>query len=184
MSMLSATLRFVRNREVVARQIEGELVIVPIRRGVGDLNSLYTLNQVGSVLWNFMNEGHTIEEMVSRVCDEFEVTATQAQSDIQNFLDAMLEEKLVQPLAEASTRALTGFWCSEVKVQGLDRGTLGSNGHLRRFFEPGPQTAAGAPRSDGGVHRSFAPLPTRMPALLQQFADERHRGAASGNDVR
>ncbi len=50
-----------------------------------------------------MNEGHTIEEMVSRVCDEFEVTATQAQSDIQNFLDAMLEEKLVQPLAEAST---------------------------------------------------------------------------------
>ncbi len=46
MSMLSATLRFVRNREVVARQIEGELVIVPIRRGVGDLNSLYTLNQV------------------------------------------------------------------------------------------------------------------------------------------
>ncbi len=103
MSMLSATLRFVRNREVVARQIEGELVIVPIRRGVGDLNSLYTLNQVGSVLWNFMNEGHTIEEMVSRVCDEFEVTASQAQSDIQNFLDAMLEEKLVQPLAEAST---------------------------------------------------------------------------------
>jgi hypothetical protein len=85
----------------VARQIEGELVIVPIRSGVGDLNSLYTLNQVGSVLWDFMNEGHTIEEMVSRVCDEFEVSGSQAQNDIQNFLGAMLEEKLVQPLAEA-----------------------------------------------------------------------------------
>jgi Coenzyme PQQ synthesis protein D (PqqD) len=101
MPMLSDTSRFVRNREVVARQIEGELVIVPIRSGVGDLNSLYTLNQVGSVLWDFMNEGHTIEEMVSRVCDEFEVSGSQAQNDIQNFLGAMLEEKLVQPLAEA-----------------------------------------------------------------------------------
>jgi Coenzyme PQQ synthesis protein D (PqqD) len=101
MSMLSEASRFVRNKEVVARQIEGELVIVPIRSGVGDLNSLYTLNQVGSVLWDFMNEGHTIEEMVSRICDEFEVTSSKAQSDIQNFLDAMLEEKLVQPLAEA-----------------------------------------------------------------------------------
>ena len=101
MPMLSDTSRFVRNREVVARQIEGELVIVPIRSGVGDLNSLYTLNQVGSVLWDFMNEGHTIEEMVSRVCDEFEVSWSQAQNDIQNFLGAMLEEKLVQPLAEA-----------------------------------------------------------------------------------
>jgi Coenzyme PQQ synthesis protein D (PqqD) len=101
MPMLSDTSRFVRNREVVARQIEGELVIVPIRSGVGDLNSLYTLNQVGSVLWDFMSEGHTIEEMVSRVCDEFEVSGSQAQNDIQNFLGAMLEEKLVQPLAEA-----------------------------------------------------------------------------------
>jgi hypothetical protein len=103
MSMLSDTSRFVRNREVVTRQIQGELVIVPIRSGVGDLNSLYTLNQVGSVLWDFMNEGHTIEEMVSRVCDEFEVSSSQAQGDIQNFLGAMLQEKLVQPLAEART---------------------------------------------------------------------------------
>jgi hypothetical protein len=103
MSMLSDTSRFVRNREVVARQIEGELVIVPIRSGVGDLNSLYTLNQVGSVLWDFMNESHTIEEMVSRVCDEFEVNSSQAQSDIRNFLNAMLEENLVQPLTAAGT---------------------------------------------------------------------------------
>ena len=99
MSMLSEASRFVRNREVVARQIEGELVIVPIRSGVGDLNSLYTLNPVGSVLWDFMTEGHTIEEMVSRVCDEFEVSASRAQGDIQDFLDAMLAEKLVQPVA-------------------------------------------------------------------------------------
>jgi Coenzyme PQQ synthesis protein D (PqqD) len=99
MSMLLDGSRFVRNREVVSRQIEGELVIVPIRSGVGDLNSLYTLNPVGSVLWDFMTEGHTIGEMVSRVCDEFEVSSNQAQSDIQEFLDAMLAEKLVQSIA-------------------------------------------------------------------------------------
>jgi Coenzyme PQQ synthesis protein D (PqqD) len=91
--------RYVRNRDVVSRQIEGELVIVPIRRGVGDLNSLYTLNPVGSVLWDFLTEGHTLPEMVQRVCDEFEVTGNQAQSDIQEFLGSLLEEKLVQSLA-------------------------------------------------------------------------------------
>jgi Coenzyme PQQ synthesis protein D (PqqD) len=91
--------RFVRNREVVSRQIEGELVIVPIRRGVGDLNSLYTLNTVGSILWEFMTEGHTVSEMVNRVCDEFEVTVAEAQADIQEFLGTMLEEKLIQPVA-------------------------------------------------------------------------------------
>jgi len=99
MQAVQTSARFIRNHEVVSRQIEGELVIVPIRRGVGDLNSLYTLNPVGSALWEFMNEGHTLPEMVSRVCDEFEVTASQAQSDILKFLDSMLEEKLIQAIA-------------------------------------------------------------------------------------
>ncbi len=99
MQTVQTDARFVRNREVVSRQIEGELVIVPIRRGVGDLNSLYTLNPVGSALWEFMNEGHTVPEMVNRVCDEFEVSSAQAQSDIQEFLNSMLEEKLIQPVS-------------------------------------------------------------------------------------
>lgn len=97
--MRLASDRFIRNQDVVARQIEGELIIVPIRRGVGDMNSLYTLNSVGSVLWEFMAEEHSLPELVARVCDEFEVTPSQANSDIQAFLDSMLEEKLIQPVA-------------------------------------------------------------------------------------
>lgn len=93
--MCSNDARFVRNQEVVSRRIEGELIIVPIRSGVGDLNSLYTLNPVGSVLWDFMSEGHTVGEMVQRICDEFEVTTDQAAQDISSFLDSLLEEKLV-----------------------------------------------------------------------------------------
>jgi hypothetical protein len=97
--MISTDVRFIRNQEVVSRKIEGELIIVPIRSGVGDLNSLYTLNPVGSVLWEFMTEGHTIGEMVQRICDEFEVTKVQAQEDIESFLDSLLEENLVLSVA-------------------------------------------------------------------------------------
>ena len=86
---------FIRNQEVVSRRIDGELIIVPIRSGIGDLNSLYTLNPVGSVLWEFMTERHTVGEMVQRVREEFEVTTTQAQQDIESFLGSLLEEKLV-----------------------------------------------------------------------------------------
>lgn len=93
--MSSKLARFVRNQDVVSRKIGGELIIVPIRSGVGDLNSLYTLNPVGSVLWDFMNERHTVTEMVERVCEEFEVTPPQAQQDIEAFLDSLLEETLV-----------------------------------------------------------------------------------------
>lgn len=98
-SMIAADVHFIRNRDVVSRQIEGELIIVPIRCGIGDLNSLYTLNPVGRVIWEFLTEGHTLPEMVQRVCDEFEVTARQAEKDITEFLDSLLEEKLIQSVA-------------------------------------------------------------------------------------
>ena len=94
--MISVDVRFVRSHDVVTRKIQGELIIVPIRRGVGELNSLFTLNPVGAVLWDFMNEGHTVGEMVERVCDEFEVAATQAQRDIEAFLDSLMQEQLIQ----------------------------------------------------------------------------------------
>jgi hypothetical protein len=97
--MLSNHACYIRNQEVVSRKIDGELIIVPIRSGVGDLNSLYTLNPVGSVLWDFMTERHSVNEMVERVCEEFEVTAMQAQQDIESFLDSLLAEKLVLPVA-------------------------------------------------------------------------------------
>jgi Coenzyme PQQ synthesis protein D (PqqD) len=97
--MISLDVRFVRNQEVVARKIQGELIIVPVRRGVGDLNSLYTMNPVGAVLWDFLTESHTIGEMVKRVCNEFEVTAAEAQRDIEAFLDSLVEEKLVESVA-------------------------------------------------------------------------------------
>lgn len=93
------TPRFVRNQDVVSRQIDGELIIVPVRRGVGDLNSLYTLNPVGCLLWDFIAEGHTLTEMVARVCEEFEVGSTQAMQDIEAFLDSMVQEKLVHSVA-------------------------------------------------------------------------------------
>lgn len=96
--------RYIRNREVVARQIEGELIIVPIRSGVGDLNYVYTLNQIGSMLWDFMTEGRTLAEMTSKVCEEFEVNANVAQKDVEMFLISLMEEKLIQPLALVSAR--------------------------------------------------------------------------------
>jgi hypothetical protein len=100
--MFSDHARFVRNQEVVSRKIDGELIIVPIRSGVGDLNSLYTLNPVGSVLWDFMTQDHTVAEMVERVCDEFEVSTSQAKQDIEEFLGSLIEEKLVLSSASSS----------------------------------------------------------------------------------
>jgi len=88
--------RYAQSKEVVARQIEGETIIVPNRKGVGDMNPVYTLNPVGTVLWHYMAEGHTVPEMVERICGEFEVTPGQAQGDVESFVSSLLDEHLIQ----------------------------------------------------------------------------------------
>lgn len=90
------SVRYVQNKEVVARQIEGETIIVPIRRGVGDMNSVYTLNLGGTMLWHYMAESHTVPEMVERICSEFEVMHEQALGDVESFVSSLLGENLIQ----------------------------------------------------------------------------------------
>ena len=89
-------MHYAQNKEVVAREIEGETIIVPIRKGVGDMNSVYTLNSVGTVLWHFMAESHSVPEMVERICSEFEVTPGQALGDVEGFIGSLLEENLIE----------------------------------------------------------------------------------------
>lgn len=37
-----------RDKSIVSRTIEEEVILVPIRQNVGDLESIYTLNEVGA----------------------------------------------------------------------------------------------------------------------------------------
>lgn len=45
---------YVRSQAVVARCVAGETLIVPVRGKVGDLASIYSFNQTGSLIWRSM----------------------------------------------------------------------------------------------------------------------------------
>ena len=49
-------MRYVRSDSVVSRVIAGETLIVPIRRGVGDLASIYSLNEIATAIWSAIAE--------------------------------------------------------------------------------------------------------------------------------
>lgn len=76
----------------VARAIADELLLVPITRRVADLDALYTLDGIGSRLWELLDGMRTVADLVSVVVDEYEVEAGVAEADVLDFLaqlDAM-----------------------------------------------------------------------------------------------
>ncbi|MBS1839268.1 MAG: PqqD family protein [Acidobacteria bacterium] len=92
---------FVRNKGVVCRKIEDETLVVPIRGGVGDLNSIYSLNPLGAHIWQLLDTELSLEEITQFVVDEYDVTFEQAQCDISSFLNELISMGLVLPASES-----------------------------------------------------------------------------------
>ena len=80
---------FVRSEFVVSRVIAGETLIIPIRKGVGDLASIYSLNEVGSVIWEALKTASSRREIVDAVEEKFSVDRTQIERDVEEFLSEM-----------------------------------------------------------------------------------------------
>jgi len=91
--------QFARSDNVVSRVIAGETLIVPVRRGVADLASLFSFNAVGSTIWEALEKPRTAEELVNAVADAYDVTPDKARQDLQAFLDEAQAAGIVQAIA-------------------------------------------------------------------------------------
>jgi hypothetical protein len=78
-----------RSSAVVSRQISGETLVVPIRGNVGDLASIYSFNETGSVLWAALEHPRSLENLTSLLCRSFEVGWDDARRDADAFVREM-----------------------------------------------------------------------------------------------
>ena len=91
--------RFVRKCDFVTRRIAGETLIVPIRGRVGDLDAIYTLNEMGTVIWELIDGRKDVRQIVEAVSNGYEVVAADAENDTVGFLEALQAAGLIAPAA-------------------------------------------------------------------------------------
>lgn len=82
--------------EYAAREISGETIVVPIRGQVGDLESIYSLNEVGSVIWSMLDGETTVGAVIDEVCLRFGVSREEAERDTLEFLRGLESAGLVE----------------------------------------------------------------------------------------
>jgi hypothetical protein len=93
---------YVRSEFVVSRVIAGETLIVPVRKGVGDLASIYSLNEVASAIWRCVQRPRQAEEIVCTLQDEFTADPQQINRDVVAFLDEMSSAGLIIAVGDAA----------------------------------------------------------------------------------
>ncbi len=78
--------RYERDSDFVYRRIVDEVVLLPIRHNFGDLESIFSLNEVGARIWDLLDSRRTLVEVGNIIVNEFDVTADVARTDIEEFV--------------------------------------------------------------------------------------------------
>lgn len=74
-----------KDESVVSRTIDDETILVPIRHDVGDLESIFTLNEVGARIWDLIDGVRPVGAIAKVLALEFKVDSEEAEKDAFEF---------------------------------------------------------------------------------------------------
>ena len=77
---------YVRSETMVGRRIADEFVLVPIVGHGAQLDAIYNLNRVGTVIWQQLDGRRRGKEIVAALVARFQVDHATAQADYVRFL--------------------------------------------------------------------------------------------------
>lgn len=88
---------YVPTRNVVARRIEKELIIVPLVSGIGDAeDELYSLNETGEQVWQLLDGKRSLEQVVDALCELYAADSEMIRRDVVGLVTELLRRKIVE----------------------------------------------------------------------------------------
>ena len=102
--------RFRRSASVVTREMDCETVVMPVKREMGDLDAIFSFNEIGTDVWALMEEDRSLAELTTWVFDHYDVPRRQAQNDIREFIAELVQAGLatVEQMPFTDTGAVQG----------------------------------------------------------------------------
>jgi hypothetical protein len=82
--------------DIVARVIDGQIIIIPLAAGIGDMeDELYTLNDTGKDIWDRLDGTRTIEQIVKDLASEFDASEDVLRTDVLGLVEELLKRKIL-----------------------------------------------------------------------------------------
>jgi hypothetical protein len=84
------------SENIVARTIEGELIIVPLAAGIGDLeDELFTLNETGKAIWDRLDGKKTLRDVLKELLSEFEASEGEIEQDLIGLITELVRRRIL-----------------------------------------------------------------------------------------
>ncbi len=84
--------------DIVSREIVGESILVPIRGKLVDMQQIFSLDGVAEFVWQNIDGKNRLSDISSGIIKTFEVEKDQAETDLAEFINELLEAGLITDL--------------------------------------------------------------------------------------
>ena len=87
---------YTSSEDVVAREIEDELIIVPLVAGIGDMeDEIFTVNETGRAIWDRLDGQKSLRKLVEELSVEFGASSGEIAEDVMGFVGELLRRGMV-----------------------------------------------------------------------------------------
>ncbi len=84
------------SEDVVAREIEGEIIIVPLTAGIGDAeDDLFSLNETGRAFWKLLDGKKTLAQIAKTLAEKYDAPPARIEKDILGLAAELLKRRLI-----------------------------------------------------------------------------------------
>ncbi|HEX9115131.1 MAG TPA: PqqD family protein [Anaerolineae bacterium] len=85
------------SEDVVARVIEGEIIIVPLAAGIGDLeDELYTLNDTGRAIWERLDGKTVLQAVIKDLAGAYQAAPDEIEGDVRGLVGELLRRRMIE----------------------------------------------------------------------------------------
>lgn len=82
-------------KELIKRNIAGDVILVPVGSASLDIKGLITLNEAAEVVWDALPEADSTADLVKAITDVYDVDAATAEQDVSALLEKLRELDII-----------------------------------------------------------------------------------------
>lgn len=80
----------------ILKQVMDEYIVVPFGGETVDFNSMITLNESGAFIWECMQSATTEDDVISKLCSEYDVSFDAAACDVKEFISKLADAGVLE----------------------------------------------------------------------------------------
>lgn len=87
---------YIPSENVVAREIDGEMIIVPLTAGIGNMeDELYSLNETGKAIWKKLDGNESVGNIVSSLSKEYRADEKGIEEDVVGLITELCKRRII-----------------------------------------------------------------------------------------